>query len=107
MKRLIFVTELLLLNLLVFAQEAPEVRDISIEGLIGAVAKILYPAGIFIGVAMVVKSGYDFMVSQGSPNSTKAASENLTSALLGLLFILLSVVILRVIINSLFGGVGF
>jgi len=41
------------------------------------------------------------MTSQGQPDRVKEASGRLTSAVVGLVFVVLSLVILRVIINTL------
>jgi hypothetical protein len=50
-----------------------------------------------IALILIIMSGYKFMASQGNPEKTKEASEQLTSAIIGLLFIILSFVILQVI----------
>lgn len=50
-----------------------------------------------IALILIIISGYRFMVSQGNPEALKAATEQLTSAIVGLLFIILSFVILQVI----------
>jgi len=50
-----------------------------------------------IALIMIIISGYKFMISQGNPEALKDAQEQLTSAIVGLLFIILSFVILRVI----------
>jgi hypothetical protein len=43
------------------------------------------------------------MVSQGNPQQTQDAQEQLTAAILGIIFILLSVTILRVILGKVMG----
>jgi hypothetical protein len=55
-------------------------------GISGAVALIL-----------IIVAGYQLMISQGNPEKVKAARERLTSAIIGLLFIIFSVAILQVI----------
>jgi len=50
-----------------------------------------------IALILIMISGYRYMTSQGNPEASKAASEQLTSAIVGLLFIILSFVILQVI----------
>ena len=50
-----------------------------------------------IALILIMVSGYRFMVSSGNPEATKAATEQLTSAIVGLLFIIFSFVILQVI----------
>jgi len=79
-------------------------RITNILQLITPVAKALYFGGIFIGFCFIVYSGYALMTSEGNPQRTQDAQGQLTSAILGIMFILLSAAILRVIINSLIGG---
>lgn len=71
----------------------------SLDKIINPILKILYYGGLFIGFFFIVLSGYNLMTSQGDPQKAKEAQEQLTSAILGILFILLSVNILRVIIQ--------
>lgn len=72
----------------------------SLEKIIGPVAKMLYYGGLAIGVLFIILSGYKIMVSEGDPQRVKAAQEQLTSAILGIIFILLSVTIIRIIMNT-------
>ena len=76
---------------------------IEIPELFSMLGSILYPAGIGLGLFFVVTAGYKLMVSEGEPDAVKSAQETLTSAVIGIVFIVLSSVILRVIINSLLG----
>ena len=66
--------------------------------------KILLPVGITLGVLLVAVAGYGLMTSQGDPKRVMAAREQLTSAIMGLLFVLLGVGILRAIIGTLIQG---
>ncbi len=50
-----------------------------------------------IALILIIISGYRFMVSGGNPEAAKAAGEQLTSAIIGLLFIIFSFVILQII----------
>jgi len=75
----------------------------SLEEILGPVTKMLYYGGLAIGVFFIILAGYKLMVSEGDPQRTKAAQEQLTSAIIGIIFILLSVTILRVIINQIIG----
>ncbi len=50
-----------------------------------------------IALILIISSGYKFMTSQGNPEQVQAAKETLTSAIVGLLFIIFSFVILQVI----------
>ena len=55
--------------------------------------------GIAGGIALIliILAGYRYMTSQGNPEAVKAANEQLTAAIVGLLFIIFSFVILRTI----------
>lgn len=50
-----------------------------------------------ITVVFIIIAGYRLMTSQGNPEAVKAAQEQLTSAIVGFLFIIFSLVILQVI----------
>ncbi|MCL4353726.1 pilin [Patescibacteria group bacterium] len=50
-----------------------------------------------IAIILIIVSGYNLMFSQGNPEKVQGAKETLTSAIVGLLFIILSLVILQVI----------
>lgn len=50
-----------------------------------------------ITVIFIIIAGYRLMTSQGNPEAVKAAQEQLTSAIVGLLFIIFSLVILQVV----------
>ncbi len=63
---------------------------------------LLFPIGIAIGLFALITAGYAFMTSQGQPDKVKDARDKLTAAIVGILFIVLSIVILRVIIKTLF-----
>ena len=75
----------------------------NLQDILGPVAKMLYYGGLAIGVFFIILSGYRLMTSEGDPQRTKAAQEQLTTAIIGIIFILLSVTILRVIINQIIG----
>ncbi len=81
--------------------DGPIINDIA--GLLSPVFKILFYAGIFVGIMGIIYSGYLLMVSEGDPGRAKEGKEQFTAAILGSLFILLSVFILRAIINSILG----
>lgn len=50
-----------------------------------------------IALIMIILSGYKYMASQGNPEAIKAATEGLTSSVIGLLFIIFAFVILQII----------
>lgn len=50
-----------------------------------------------IALILIIVSGYQMMASQGNPEKLQGAKETLTSAVVGLLFIIFSMVILQVI----------
>ena len=50
-----------------------------------------------VAVILIIVSGYNMMLSEGNPEKVKGARETLTSAIVGLLFILFSGAILQII----------
>ncbi len=85
----------------------PQYTGPRIENLVDIIvpfSRLLYYLGIFLGVAFMIYAGYLIIMSEGDPVKLKDGQEQLTAAIFGLLFVLLSVVIMRVIINSLLGG---
>ena len=50
-----------------------------------------------IALLLIVVSGYRLMISQGNPEAIKGAREQLTAAIVGLLFIIFALVILQII----------
>ena len=72
--------------------------------LIRVVYDITLPLAIILGFILIVIGGYMFMTSQGDPKKTMEAKERLTSAIMGMLFVLLSIGILRILIGSLITG---
>jgi hypothetical protein len=60
-----------------------------------------------IAILLIIISGYRLMVSQGNPENIKNAREQLTAAIVGLLFVIFSLVILQVIGVNILGLPGF
>lgn len=69
-----------------FGTSAPEIG----KGLLG----LLVTIGGAIAFIIIIITGYRLMTSQGDPEKIKAAREQLTSAIVGLLFIIFSISIL-------------
>jgi hypothetical protein len=53
-------------------------------------------AGV-VALGLIIASGYRLMISQGNPEQVKGAREQLTAAIIGLLFIIFSLIILQII----------
>lgn len=85
----------------IFAQLMEKFRT-SEEEVAAKVYNFILPVGIAMGVGSMIVAGYTFMTSQGNPDKVKAAKDRLTAAVAGTFFIVLSLVILKVIINTLF-----
>jgi len=79
-------------------------RFTNLEAVITPVAKILFYAALVVGVILIIYSGYILMTSEGNPQKVQQGQEQLTAAILGIMFVLLSAAILRVIINSILGA---
>ena len=66
-------------------------------GFISSLFGILLSISGLIAIIIIIISGYRIMVSQGNPEKIKGAREALTSAIIGLLFMIFSVAILQII----------
>ena len=82
-------------------------EPMTLENFLSIIYDMMLPAAVILGFFLIALSGYKIMTSQGNPEQTKAGKENLTSAIFGLIFVLLSVVILRIIIGSFIQAPGF
>jgi hypothetical protein len=73
--------------------------DISTDptGFIKSLFGIILSLAGGIAIILIMISGYRLMASQGNPEKVQAAREQLTSAIVGLLFIIFSVTILQII----------
>ncbi|HVZ67778.1 MAG TPA: hypothetical protein VG917_05995 [Patescibacteria group bacterium] len=67
------------------------------EGFINSMFKFILMLAGFGGILILIYSGYLLMRSQGDKEKVAAARETITSAILGILFIVLSIVILEII----------
>ncbi|MBU1970420.1 hypothetical protein KJ605_01445 [Patescibacteria group bacterium] len=73
-------------------------------GLFSIINGIVLPLAVILGLFLIVLSGYKILTSQGNPQELQTGKENLTSAIIGLIFVLMAVSILRVIIKALITG---
>jgi hypothetical protein len=71
----------------------------SVGGLASAIISIALPLAGTATVVLLVIAGYKMISSQGNPEKLKDAKEMITNAIIGLVFILLSVSILLLISN--------
>jgi hypothetical protein len=75
-----------------------------INQLLKVVSGIMLPLAVILGMVLIVHNGYKLMTSQGDPTKLQEGKDGLTSAIIGLIFILLAVSILRVVIKALITG---
>lgn len=68
-----------------------------IGGLINALLGIFLSISGGIAIILIIISGYRVMTSQGNPEKLQAAKEQLTAAIVGVLFVIFSLVILEVV----------
>ena len=66
-------------------------------GLVGSIMAILLSLAGGVAILLIIAAGYQLVTSQGNPEKVKAARERLTSAIVGLLFIIFSVALLQII----------
>lgn len=74
-----------------------------VEGLFG----ILLGLSGGIATVLIIISGYKILASRGNPEKLQSAKQSLTSAIVGLLFIIFSFVILELIGVDILGIPGF
>lgn len=67
------------------------------QGFVRSIFSIVLGLSGGIALVLIIIAGYKFMSSGGNPEATKAATEGLTSAVIGLLFIIFAFVILQII----------
>lgn len=82
--------------------DVPKISDLEgiVERLIGIIPAF---AGITLLVMLIV-GGFLFITSEGNPQNIERAKKNITAAILGIILIVFSVLILRLIEN--FTGVN-
>jgi hypothetical protein len=68
-----------------------------LPGLLTRVFSIALSLAGVVALGLIIASGYRLMISQGNPEQVKGAREQLTAAIIGLLFIIFSLVILQII----------
>lgn len=67
------------------------------QGFVKSIFSLVLGLAGGIALILIMISGYSFMTSRGDPEAIKAATGRLTSAIIGLLFIVFAFVILEVI----------
>ncbi len=75
--------------------------------IIGAVTNFLIPIGAVILLFVLIWGGYDFMLSQGSPDKIKSARAKIVSGVVGLILMVFAFIIAKLIstIFDINGGV--
>jgi len=77
------------------------------EGFIQVIMGFVLSIAGGIAIILIIISGYRLMVSQGNPENIKNAKDQLTAAIIGLLFIIFSLVVLQIIGFNILGLPGF
>lgn len=81
--------------------------DTSSSGFIESIMRFVLSIAGGIALLLIIISGYRLIVSQGNPEHIKNAKDQLTAAIIGLLFVIFSLVILQVIGLNILGLPGF
>ena len=98
----VFTLSFLLVQTTVYAQD-----DSLLTSLVQKFYNVVLPLAVIMGFLLILKAGYALMTSQGDPSKVSEGKEDLTSAIMGLLFVFLSIGILRVIIKGIIDTAGF
>lgn len=85
-----------------FAEEEPQRLDAGvIIGFLDRIVGYIFPIAGLLAVAFVIYGGYMWIISGGDPEKLKKAQGTLTWAIIGLVFTILSRVILGLIYKGL------
>lgn len=71
------------------------------DGLVNSIIQFAVPLSVTAVVVLLVYAGYMMMTSQGNPDKLQEAKSIITNAIIGFVFILLSVTILVLLSNTL------
>jgi hypothetical protein len=78
-----------------------------IQSAFNTLYNILLPLSILVGLVLLGINGYGLMTSDGDPRKVQTAKEGIFSAVTGLAFVILAMVIYNLIIKSLLDAPGF
>jgi len=74
-------------------------REGGMDSVISVITTIALPLAGSVAIILLIVAGYKMISSQGNPDKLSDAKEMATNAIIGLIFILLSVAILALISN--------
>jgi len=80
-------------------EEPPKITEIAT--VLDKVMDIVFPFAAVVCVIFIIIGGYMWIASAGDPSKVKQAQGTLTWAIIGLVFVLLSVLIVRTIVGAL------
>lgn len=81
--------------------EPPRIEEAFIG--LDRVLQYLFPFGVILALAFVIIGGYMWMSSAGNPDKIKQAQGTLTWAIIGLVFVLISGLLLKTLIDYIVG----
>lgn len=73
----------------------------SIATVLDSVMNIVFPIAGVLCVVFIIIGGYMWIASAGDPSKVKQAQGTLTWAIIGLVFVLVSVLVVKTIVNAL------
>jgi hypothetical protein len=76
-------------------------KQTTADGLVNSIIQFAVPLSVTAVVVLLVYAGYMMMTSQGNPDKLQEAKSIITNAIIGFVFILLSVTILVLLSNTL------
>ena len=82
-------------------QSTVESGDGDMSSFMNGIISVALPLSVLAVFALVSFAAYQLMTSRGNPDKLKAAQEQITNAVIGFVFILLSVAILVLLSNIL------
>lgn len=83
----------------IYAQEPPKLTDGSIRSMVDNALDYLFPIAGLICLVFVIQGGYMWIISAGDPARVKQAQGTLTWAILGFIFVMVILGLLRALIK--------
>jgi hypothetical protein len=77
-----------------------EAADSRLSQLFGTFYNFAYPIVIFYGIFQIIYAGYRIMKSEGEPNTLNDAKKHLTDSIIGIIFVILAIVILKLVVKN-------
>lgn len=84
----------------IFADEPPKLTQQQIDAMVDSITSKIVPFATLLAFVFVVYAGYMWMISAGDPDKVKKAQGTLQWAVIGLVFVVITSLIIKAILNA-------